>query len=1105
MEVAILKNDGTAVALDSSFTDMAFDIEGFLLEFNFTNNVSRRFKYYQKNDFKLADREKYTSLSGYYVEGKYLSYMQGLESDSPNIEDLKSKFLFQFDKYKAKAGNSIKVSVVDLGEPYSRYYNNVEYSFKIQNYESSSIPKKYLKPVYEGVLKIGDEIDIPANASKNVIERTPLKLATRYFYNNNYTRYLGVWTSDVTKHNIKKIATLIAFRIAEIEREIFPKLANSSTWGMLDAIADSPNGSIDSLNDFQKMLFILKKTWGYYHDPSADESYVHKHDFEPIFSFVPGYEDYLNYYNNLTDFFFALYKIQDKLLNISEDLRLRYLLQTLPVSALTIVPYSIIKNQLSGYSKIKNLPESSQRHVIHLIISITKRPEYSDDFLDFLLIKENGVVTNFEALYSLLTDGRLERYTVVNWFVDEQTNRKYFAYAIFDLWKTSYYNWSYVPSNNGSGNQGDFVNLNSYFIKNKKEYIADNVFEFSPLNINQIAGKFNDVKNRISAKLLSSKIEISVQSTTTKYFFNRRTGKFEYDKPISDSKVNKFHLFHPITLVGYQPNLELRIPQRTLIPAFLFFFAEEYDELADFDAAISLGIDIAIDIALFFASGGVGILKDLKYLKYLTRLGEALRGELAATDAVTIWRAAETGAEVITLAASTIVNYNQYLSTTENNIEKQKHHQKIQWLMMGLLFFAAGGVAYSRVRAVSEAGEILDIMATFPGTTHGVPDSLVELLERLAGKRAVLISEMGSKLQEFKLQGVEIDNIIAKFESLTDKQKYKFWEHFNKINDKQIWEYLDNYSRSIDNWLYLSEIGIKEANVLAFITDQDLVDAIIRYSLDPEFKRILNTFDYDTKVKFLRDFGKQPDSWFNVLKQDATAINRWEKLDKVGKLFAKNKPNKWLYTFDKTYYNIPYVKRLSNAEITEHFGEEVITFVDYVELKALETIADPSAKLDKLELASAMYDKVTGKVSKVFNNFHGYDVTNRGGDFDLFMNGSKNDPKVRCFPNLREKIEDVIAFKSKQNYNMADKSFYGNASKRPGIHAEVRALDDLAKEKFPDYLINPPTNEVFDTWLKNDVLGYNRNIRYGFDQEKVIQHTCADCYYILDLVTFVKR
>lgn len=68
----------------------------------------------------------------------------------------------------------------------------------------------------------------------------------------------------------------------------------------------------------------------------------------------------------------------------------------------------------------------------------------------------------------------------------------------------------------------------------------------------------------------------------------------------------------------------------------------------------------------------------------------------------------------------------------------------------------------------------------------------------------------------------------------------------------------------------------------------------------------------------------------------------------------------------------------------------------------------------------------------------------------------------------------------------------------------VHNIDDLAKKKFPNYQTNPPSDEVFDTWLKTDVLGYNRNIEFGVGQQDVIMHTCVDCFHILDFVTFIK-
>ena len=92
------------------------------------------------------------------------------------------------------------------------------------------------------------------------------------------------------------------------------------------------------------------------------------------------------------------------------------------------------------------------------------------------------------------------------------------------------------------------------------------------------------------------------------------------------------------------------------------------------------------------------------------------------------------------------------------------------------------------------------------------------------------------------------------------------------------------------------------------------------------------------------------------------------------------------------------------------------------------------------------------------------------------------------------------------NYNMSnfeDLKFTRTKHNKIAAHAEVRALDDLAKQKFGNTQV---PDEVFDEWLKNDVLGYNSNITpIMVKKEKVIMHTCADCFYITDLVTFIRR
>lgn len=97
-----------------------------------------------------------------------------------------------------------------------------------------------------------------------------------------------------------------------------------------------------------------------------------------------------------------------------------------------------------------------------------------------------------------------------------------------------------------------------------------------------------------------------------------------------------------------------------------------------------------------------------------------------------------------------------------------------------------------------------------------------------------------------------------------------------------------------------------------------------------------------------------------------------------------------------------------------------------------------------------------------------------------------------------------------QNYNVDDTRLINFTRPKHGkeaiaSHAEVQALNDLAKRKFNsiDYP-NGVTDEVFEAWRNNDVIGYNRNMHL-LDSNKIIMYTCAECFYILDLITFLRR
>ncbi len=51
-------------------------------------------------------------------------------------------------------------------------------------------------------------------------------------------------------------------------------------------------------------------------------------------------------------------------------------------------------------------------------------------------------------------------------------------------------------------------------------------------------------------------------------------------------------------------------------------------------------------------------------------------------------------------------------------------------------------------------------------------------------------------------------------------------------------------------------------------------------------------------------------------------------------------------------------------------------------------------------------------------------------------------------------------------------------------------------EKFPQGLVDV---RIFDAWLEDEVLAYN-----SFLRKDGIQVPCADCFYLTDLITFIK-
>ena len=870
---AILYKSGIPVELTDLGSNAKFDIEGFLMEFSF-NEVTTivRYCFYFKSDFKKVDQKRKDLNEGFYREDMFVKYIHDKDAGAnigiPSVDDMIYKFKFDFTYYSSLivAGNTISVPVTNFGIPYNFFYDRIIYNINIQNLPDNSGIMTYVNPILDGFTSIDYILKLPSPSyyTKQIIQVYNQNNSPGFhFYARNIGNFINLIVSDNEKRKFKKIVILIIFKIREIIGNsnnnlngfidgIIPNIMNNVGFTDIDLEALANSSNIINFDNYQtqpvdaikKLIFLLKKSWGYYYVPQS--TLLHRGEVPELFNSTSSYSDFEYYYIGLKSFYKTLYR--EPISNIPNFLKFEMLLQFLPINALSILPLTLFKDILFSFIRKRKLAEDEKRFVVRLVksISITN----ANVFLDFLIESSDGIHTNYELIYYILGDARIEDYVLANNIADEIKTRKLYVFAILDLWQSSKYNFYFVP--NGTTPLSENVNPNAFFLQNPIEFKEKNILTFTSI-VNPALGsnRVSFVDTTFEAKMNCDRIEITKverkKNIYTNNLFVSATAAALSDGNPQKEIFGSFQLFHPIYLMGYKANYELEMSDNNYVPAFLFQYIKEFDDINDFDASVNLLIQIGIEVGLAYFTGGLSSLRHLNHLKHSYKIYPALINSALASEQILVFSGFEALSNGIAITGSIFFSFNNYLVATENDPTLAQRRAELSNILLYIVLASAAGSIFFRYKAIRAADAFLDSIPA-----GAIPADIQSLLMSLRNQKASNILSIRQKINDLQLDAT--NNVLVKFDNYAADVKEALWFDFKNISLND-WKILNQSNAiAIDRWKDLFNRVIFDRKFLNVIASSSKTDAIISYYTYTQLKSILEPLDDVKRWRFLQEF-----------------------------------------------------------------------------------------------------------------------------------------------------------------------------------------------------------------------------------------------------------
>lgn len=1078
--------------------DSKLDIYGFLIRFTYR---SKKYKYYKISDFRVDDSysEEFV-VPGYYMINDFDNHLANPGPGEYSLQELLKK-RFTEDRF-AKISVGDIVTVKRLDQDYiDGFYRQQTYTFPHQTVNEYILNGKLNTAI------MGTSTDITIDGDDLAED----------FFNHNIQHVNDYNNSD---YEFSLIIVQIAIVISMIRRYIFPILKDTTSGTDLTLVSAY---IIDIELELQAKIF------------GED-----------------GKEDALEFLNLLVSMYKSVDRNKKTILSstIADD-RLYLICKIFSKSTLeslvsTDIKIKILNSLIDQKNSlgIDELSEIDQRFMASIVKSISVTD--ADMFLQYYLLPmKDGEKTKYEILYRMCSD---ESYialgTFKNFFEEEKSNRHAFVLAVYRLWQSSYYSFYHIPSNitpiDGS------INPNCFFLNQGAHYFADvdlnptnpSVLEFVSVVDSTLVVKKNTKKSkrkkkknwRISEKSINitykapniTGITIPINrvydmSEIIRKYKNPEIVK-DGDDEHTDEPYGNYHIYQPIIITGYQTTLTRPIipNNHETIPAFLYHYSEDVIRIKGIYALVDFSIEIALEVGLFFTTGGLGNLRHLKHLRHINKIGRAFRVSPTYNPdtAIKIWKGIEGASEAFTLTTSAAHATSNYIANKTNDLQLKEIASEVGNIMLLLSFFGGANAFVSNQAAFKSAKKIDSKLTqlSIADIPHELDGEVINMISHILGQEAVALSLFKNKFTNaLGLPDGSISNIANKFDDLDPATQFDFYVDFKGLNKSADWKKLNANGNYIDNWETLYAYGASDRMVIDIITDQALVDKMIPLVSRPNILLGMESISLEKRLRFIDDYGDASTDIINRLDENPSVIVYWSKYSEAEMDIAKNNPTKFLddeihnVRLDRAYVHKGNKPLMTTTEVFDKFKQDGLDLFNQAEQKVNEiydAVPPPSGNyLRQRQILCFMTDLSEPGDDAV----HFFNYTHKEVDSDeayhIWFNNHGPDANTTIDyvnPNVKKRMKLLLERKKGEGINneTPDLGYAGNFL---GMHAEVRSLNKLACNKFGNVIQD---DAVFDAWIKNSVLGYNRRIVPNSLQKHMF--TCVDCFYLVDLVTFIR-